>query len=124
MLTPTIIYANIVLQLIKILDIHGLCHITGGGIIENVPRIIPNGFTANIDSNSWSWPEIFDWIKKTGKVDDEEMYQVFNCGIGMLVILPKNQADKAIAICQQTGYKAKIIGEIAKSTSNSKIILL
>lgn len=123
LLTPTIIYTSVVLELIRNLDIHGLCHITGGGIIENVPRIIPDGLTANINLKAWSRPVIFDWLQKLGQVEDYEMHRVFNCGIGMLVILAKDQADQAIKISQQTNHQAIIIGEITKSTSESKILL-
>ncbi len=119
LLTPTTIYANVVLQLVKSLDIHGLCHITGGGLLENVPRIIPDGYLANIDSQAWVRPEIFDWIQTTGNIDRDEMHRVFNCGIGMLVILPKEQADEALKICQS----ATLIGEITKLASENKISL-
>jgi len=119
LLTPTTIYVSVVLQLVKSLDIHGLCHITGGGLPENVPRIIPDGYLANIDSKAWIRPEIFDWIKTTGNIGRDEMHHVFNCGIGMLVILPKEQADEALEICQS----ATLIGEIVKSASRNKISL-
>lgn len=123
LLTPTIIYTSVVLELIRNLEIHGLCHITGGGIIENVPRIIPDGLIANINLKAWSRPVIFDWLQKLGHVEDNEMHRVFNCGIGMLVILAKDQADQAIRISQQTNHQAIIIGEITKSTSENKIML-
>ena len=123
LLTPTIIYTSVVLELIRNLEIHGLCHITGGGIIENVPRIIPDGLIANINLKAWSPPVIFDWLQKLGHVEDNEMHRVFNCGIGMLVILAKDQADQAIRISQQTNHQAIIIGEITKSTSENKIML-
>ncbi len=123
LLTPTIIYANVVLQLVKTLNVHGLCHITGGGLLENVPRIIPGGLAANIDSTTWIRPEIFDWLQQVGKIDNKEMYRVFNCGIGMLVILPEKQAEQAIEICQQAAHQAKIIGEITTSSSRNKIAL-
>lgn len=123
LLTPTIIYTSVVLELIRNLEINGLCHITGGGIIENVPRIIPDGLTANINLKAWSRPIIFDWLQRLGHVEDNEMHRVFNCGIGMLVILAKDQADQAIRISQQTNHQAIIIGEITKSTSENKIML-
>ncbi len=123
LLTPTIIYSSVVLELIRNLDIHGLCHITGGGLLENVPRIIPDGLTANINLKAWSRPVIFDWLQKIGQVDNEEMYRVFNCGIGMLVILPNDQTDQAIGISQQANHQAKIIGEIKKTSTKVKILL-
>ena len=123
LLTPTVIYTKVVLQLIQSLSIHGICHITGGGLLENVPRIIPDGLSANINTTTWSRPEIFNWLQKMGQVENNEMHRVFNCGIGMLCILPKDQADKAIEISQQKNHKAKIIGETTKSTSENKIVL-
>lgn len=123
LLTPTIIYADVVSRLVTSLEIHGLCHITGGGLLENVPRIIPEGFTANIDSSTWQCPEIFNWLRQVGEINNKEMHRVFNCGIGMIVVLPEHQVDQAIEICQHMAYQAKIIGEITLSTSKSRIIL-
>ena len=123
LLTPTIIYAKTLKQLFTELNIHGLCHITGGGLVENVPRVIPDGFVANFDINSWRRPKIFDWLQETGEIEDDEMLRVFNCGIGMLAILPKDQAEHAIAMCNQPDYQAVIIGEIQKSSSHNKIAL-
>ena len=124
LLTPTVIYANVVMQLANTLDIHGLCHITGGGLVENTPRIIPDGLLAEIDCQTWERAEIFDWLQYTGEIEAEEMYRVFNCGIGMLVILSKEQASKAITICEQAGQQAEVIGEINRSASENKIVLL
>ncbi len=123
LLTPTVIYTNVILRLIRSFNIHGLCHITGGGLIENIPRIIPDGLTAQISLNAWSRPKIFDWLQTMGQIDDHEMYRVFNCGIGMLVVLSKNQADDAIGVSQQANCQAKIIGEVIKSTSGNKLVL-
>ncbi len=123
LIQPTIIYTNIVLSLVAKFDIHGLCHITGGGLTENVPRVIPDGFLADIDSNSWKRSTVFDWLQKMGQVDNEEMLRVFNCGMGMLVILPKNQAGEALKLSQDNGHQAVVIGEIKKSSSNLKITI-
>ena len=124
LLTPTAIYTKIVLQLIYQLDIHGLCHITGGGLLENVPRIIPDQYLAQIDTHTWNRPEIFNWLQNKGNVDDAEMHRVFNCGVGMLVILPNSQANKALEFCKQANYAANIIGKIIKTTETNKIQLL
>jgi phosphoribosylformylglycinamidine cyclo-ligase len=123
LLAPTIIYTNIVLSLIKQLQVHGLCHITGGGLTENVPRVIPDGFLADIDTKNWKRSSVFDWLQKMGQVDDAEMLRVFNCGMGMLVILPKEQANEALSICKENNHDAVIIGEIKKSTTDIKISL-
>lgn len=122
-LQPTVIYTRIVLSLIEKFDIHGLCHITGGGLTENVPRVIPDGFLAAIDTNHWKRPPVFEWLQKMGQVDNEEMLRVFNCGMGMLVVLPKNQAEAAIKCSQEGGHQAVLIGEIKTSSSDEKISL-
>ncbi len=123
LLQPTVIYTRIVLSLIEKFDIHGLCHITGGGLTENVPRVIPDGFLAAIDTNHWERPPVFEWLQKMGQVDNEEMLRVFNCGMGMLVVLPKDQAEAAIKLSQENSHHAVRIGEIEKSSSNVKISL-
>lgn len=123
LLQPTVIYTNIVLSLIEKFDVHSLCHITGGGLTENVPRVIPDGFLAQIDTNSWKRSIVFDWLQKMGQVDNEEMLRVFNCGMGMLTVLPKEQAGAAIKLCQENDHSAVKIGEIKKSSSNLKISL-
>lgn len=123
LLQPTIIYTNIVLSLIEKFDVHGLCHITGGGLTENVPRVIPDGLLAQIDTNSWKRSTVFDWLQKMGQVDNEEMLRVFNCGMGMLVVLPENQANQAIKLSQESNHQAVKIGEIRKSSSNQKTSL-
>jgi len=124
LLQPTIIYTNIVLSLIKNFAVHGLCHITGGGLTENVPRVIPDGLVAQVDTSSWKRSVVFDWLQKMGQVEEEEMLRVFNCGIGMLVVLPEEQANEAIQLCQENNHQAVKIGEIKKSSTNQKVSLL
>ena len=97
---------------------------TGGGLVENVPRIIPDGYLANIDSQSWQRSALFQWLQDKGQVDETEMLRVFNCGMGMLVMLPKYQANEAIQLCQENNYQAVEIGGIEKSSSEQKIKLL
>ncbi len=124
LLEPTIIYTQIVLALLDKYDVHGLCHITGGGLVENVPRVIPDGYLAQIDSQSWERPVVFQWLQNMGQVDESEMLRVFNCGMGMLVILPKHQAAEAIKLCQEKNHQAVEIGCIEKSSTDQKIKLL
>ena len=123
LLEPTIIYTKIILTLLGKFNIHGLCHITGGGLIENVPRVIPDDYTAKINSQSWQRPPIFDWLQSKGQVDENEMLRVFNCGMGMLIILPKQQAAETIKLCQENDHQAIEIGVIEKSSSDQKIEL-
>ncbi len=123
LLQPTIIYTKIVLALLENFDVHGLCHITGGGLTENIPRVIPDGLIAMIDTNNWNQPTIFNWLQEAGQVDNEEMLRVFNCGMGMLVVLPNDQAKEVIKFCQDNKHQAVQIGVINKSLSDKKIIL-
>ena len=123
LLQPTIIYTKVVLDLLNKIDLHGLCHITGGGLVENVPRVIPNGCTANINTGNWERPDIFSWLQKMGHIDESEMLRVFNCGLGMLLFLPADQAELAIEISANHAHDAKIIGEISASNSANKILL-
>jgi len=95
MLTPTKIYKNI-LDGLTVYDIHGMAHITGGGLVENLPRILPEGLEFKINKSSWEIPPIFEMIKKVGHIDDEEMYRAFNMGIGFVLVLPEEQADAVI----------------------------
>lgn len=123
LIEPTIIYTKIILMLLEKFNIHGLCHITGGGLIENVPRIIPDGYLAKINQKSWKRPPIFDWLQNMGQVDENEMLRVFNCGMGMLIILPKQQAVEAIKLCHEYNYQAIKIGVIENTSSDQKIEL-
>jgi phosphoribosylformylglycinamidine cyclo-ligase len=93
--------------------VHGMAHITGGGITENVPRVIPDGLTARIDSKSWALPALFQWLQKAGNIADAEMYRVFNCGIGMAVIVSAANAEKAAAFLGEQGETVHVIGRIA-----------
>jgi len=123
LLAPTVIYTKMVLALINKLDVHGLCHITGGGLTENVPRVIPDGCCANIDTKSWQRSSIFNWLQNMGQVDDAEMLRVFNCGMGMLVILPKEHADDAMSLCKENNIQALEIGTISNASADQKINL-
>lgn len=124
LLTPTRIYTQVVLQLVQALHVHGLCHITGGGLVENVPRMIPDGLLAQIDTRTWQRPEVFDWIQQAGAIEDAEMHRVFNCGMGMLVVVPEDQVDAGMDLCRQSGQSAEIVGEIMCSDTEEKVRLI
>ncbi len=124
LLTPTRIYTQVVLQLVQTLQVHGLCHITGGGLVENVPRMIPDGLLAQIDTRTWERPEVFDWIQQAGAIEDREMHRVFNCGMGMLVVVPEDQVDAGMDLCRQSGQSAEIVGEIMCSDTEEKVRLI
>ena len=124
LLAPTKIYVKSVLDLItQIKDIHAIAHITGGGFWENIPRVLPDNTQAIINEASWQWPAIFDWLQKAGNVSRHEMYRTFNCGVGLIIALPKSLADKAISILNQHGEKAWLLGEIKHSTSADRVVI-
>lgn len=114
LLAPTRIYAKSILFLSKRLDIKGMAHITGGGITENLPRILPQKTKACIRKGSWHIHPIFRLVQQKAGVDDSEMYRDFNMGIGMILVLPAAQAKRAVKLAERLGEKAFIIGEIAK----------
>ena len=115
LLTPTKIYVKPVLALINEVDVHGISHITGGGFYENIPRSIPDGLGAVIDKASVKILPIFDLIAKFGNIPERDMFNTYNMGVGMSIVVPKEQADKAIEILKNNGIDAYTIGKIVKS---------
>lgn len=114
LLTPTRLYPKVVLPLLSHIDIKGMVHITGGGFYENIPRILPEGTAVVIDGDSWPVLPVFPFLKKEGNIDAHEMYRTFNCGIGMLLILNQEDADKAMDILSEQGEKIYCIGYVTK----------
>jgi phosphoribosylformylglycinamidine cyclo-ligase len=111
-MAPTRIYVKSLLSLIAAMPIKGMAHITGGGITENVPRILPTGLTAEIKKGSWIMPPLFTWLQAQGNVADSEMYKTFNCGIGMAVIVAKEHAFAAQKLLNEAGETVFEIGHI------------
>jgi len=122
LIEPTKIYVKSILSLINKLPVNAISHITGGGLLENLPRILPNHLAAKIDLTSWKLPEIFQWLQTKGNIDITEMYRVFNCGVGMVIVVPKDTSQKTIDHLNFSGEKAWLIGEIVKS--NGKQVLI
>ena len=118
LLAPTRIYVKTLLALMSAHPtmVKGMAHITGGGLTENIPRVLPDAVTAVIDRKLWSAPPIFAWLQQLGKVDDVEMARTFNCGIGMVVIVAKENAATAVAHLQASGESVFAIGEIRRRT--------
>ncbi|MEW6586414.1 MAG: phosphoribosylformylglycinamidine cyclo-ligase [Nitrospirota bacterium] len=114
LLKPTSIYVRAFAALKEKVTVKGMAHITGGGIPGNLPRILPRGIRARIDEGSWPAPPIFGLIRETGNIADSEMKRTFNMGIGYIVVLPKNQGEKAVATLKNGGYPAFIIGNTEK----------
>ena len=121
---PTRIYCKPLLKLFSAINVHALCHITGGGLLENLPRVMPDGTSANIATNSWSTPEIFNWLQTKGNVSDAEMHKTFNCGIGMIVCVPEQQAGQALQILQKHNRGAFEIGVIAECDENNPSVIM
>jgi phosphoribosylformylglycinamidine cyclo-ligase len=114
LLTPTRIYAKTILALMKEFDINGMAHITGGGITENTPRMLPKGSCALIRKGTWDIHPVFQLIRKKAGVDDKEMYRDFNMGLGMILAVPAKQAEAVVKKANKLGEKASIVGEIVK----------
>lgn len=114
LLTPTRLYPAVVLPLVEKFDIHGMAHITGGGFYENIPRALPDDMGCTIDAAAWEVPAIFGLLSKWGNVAPREMYRTFNMGIGMIVIVPAEQADAVQADLAARGEKSFVIGKVTK----------
>jgi phosphoribosylformylglycinamidine cyclo-ligase len=112
LLEPTRIYVRAVLGLVRRFDVHGLAHITGGGITDNLPRVLPDGLRASVDLSSWALPPVFRWLMARGNIAQSEMLRTFNCGVGMIGCLPKAQAEAACAWLADAGERAWVIGTI------------
>ena len=125
LMAPTKIYVKSILDLIGKINIHGLAHITGGGIYENIPRVLKENQKAVIKKDSWVMPPIFKWLKEKANIGDGELYKTFNCGIGMIVITNPNNKDETIKILEQNGETVFVLGQIANrdlNESQSEII--
>jgi phosphoribosylformylglycinamidine cyclo-ligase len=112
LLVPTRIYVKPLLQLIRALPVRGLAHITGGGLTDNVPRVVPAGLEVILERRHWQRDPLFDWLQRTGRIEGTEMYRTFNCGIGMVVIVPAMSAEAALALLRAHGETATLIGEV------------
>jgi phosphoribosylformylglycinamidine cyclo-ligase len=122
LIAPTKIYVKSVLKLINASDVHTLCHITGGGFQENIPRVIPATAKAVINTKSWDLPPVFKWLQEKGNVDAFEMYRTFNCGVGMIACVPADKADAAIALLNAEGEQAWIIGHIEDAVEGEELV--
>lgn len=112
LLEPTTIYVPLILSLLKRFSIHGMVHITGGGLTENIPRVIPKGLAVQIKKGSWSIPPIFRFLQSKGKISEKEMFRTFNCGVGYILIVPEKEAQDLVHTLTNLKQKATIIGEV------------
>jgi len=112
LLEPTKLYVRAVKQLRQHLTPHAMAHITGGGLTENIPRVLPTGLGALIQTKTWQWPAIFYWLAENGGVKSTEMYRTFNCGVGFVIVVDSNEAELALEILQRFGENAWVCGEV------------
>jgi phosphoribosylformylglycinamidine cyclo-ligase len=122
LMAPTRIYVKPLLALIGALPVHGIAHITGGGLVDNIPRVVPDGLEVILERAAWPRNPVFEWLQRAGNVDDAEMYRVFNCGIGMTVQVAARHAEEAIALLRGAGQPASIIGEVRRGTRGVVIV--
>ena len=118
------IYVKPILTLIEKVTVHTIAHITGGGLLENLPRVIPENTCAIIDPTSWQHTPIFDWLQSHGEIDDEEMYRTFNCGVGMVVCVNATDQNMVLECLAKSGETAWIIGKIKKGEKDQSRVTL
>jgi len=123
LLTPTRIYVKQILDLIKYMPIKSISHITGGGLIDNLPRVMPNNLSAIINTNTWTIPKIFNWLSDQCKIDSYEMFRTFNCGVGLVLCVEKDNVEDAINRLHDNGETAWLIGEVAENNKQPRVQL-
>ena len=124
LLTPTTIYVKRIREVSANVPINSLAHITGGGLLENIPRALPPNAQARINISSWERPAIFNWLQETGNVEESEMHRTFNCGIGMAICIDKKNVEKALTLLNKDNESAMVIGDIVQRPKNEETVLL
>ena len=119
---PTRIYVRSILSLLNTLPVHAISHITGGGLLENIPRVLPDHLAAKLDPASWTQPEIFQWLQDQGNIATSEMYRVLNCGVGMVVVISRESSNEAINHLNSCGENAWLIGEVVQFDGQQVVI--
>jgi phosphoribosylformylglycinamidine cyclo-ligase len=123
LMEPTRIYVKSLLSLIEQVDVRAMAHITGGGLPENLPRVLPDGVCAHVDTSSWVMPELFRWLQQEGQVEPFEMYRTFNCGVGMVLVVPDTHLDQALALLEASGEHAWLLGDIRAADGAAEVVL-
>ena len=123
LLEPTRIYVKPLLSLFDKVQVKALAHITGGGLLENIPRVMPDDTLAMIDADAWTRPPVFDWLQTRGNVADMEMYRTFNCGIGMVVVVSANEVTTSLAHLNDHGIDTRVIGQIANGQGEPRVVI-
>jgi len=122
LIEPTRIYVRSILSLLNTLPVHAISHITGGGLLENIPRVLPDHLAAKLDPASWTQPEIFQWLQNQGNIATSEMYRVLNCGVGMVVVISRESSNEAINHLNSCGENAWLIGEVVQFDGQQVVI--
>ncbi|MGK0516635.1 MAG: phosphoribosylformylglycinamidine cyclo-ligase, partial [Gammaproteobacteria bacterium] len=120
LLEPTRIYVKPLLELFKNVDVHALSHITGGGFWENIPRVLPASAKAVVKGDSWQWPPIFNWLQENGNITTHEMYRTFNCGVGMVLVVPADKLEQSLTMLKDLGENAWHLGEIQDAAAGEE----
>lgn len=123
LLTPTRLYVKSCLAAIHTGGVNALVHVTGGGITENTPRVLPNHVSAEIDRDAWKMPEIFNWLQNAGNISDTEMLRTFNCGIGMMLVVKTGRVDIILGSLREHGETAQVIGSITKKSTERVVYI-
>ncbi len=123
LMAPTCIYVKPLLALLEEVEVRSLCHITGGGLPENLPRVLPDNCVAHIDTTSWHWPAVFRWLQQQGRVAETEMYRTFNCGVGMVICVPADQAETCLSRLQTQGEQAWVLGRVESGEGKARVEL-
>lgn len=121
LMAPTTIYVKPVLKLMQQQTVHGMAHITGGGLQENIIRVVPDGLGVALESSAWKLPAVFEWLQHEGKVERSEMWRTFNCGIGYVLIVPRSQAGATVDALETLGLPAVTIGEIVAASGDERV---
>ena len=124
LMAPTKIYVKSLLGLIAKSPVHALAHITGGGLLENIPRVLPENATAVIDTNAWTRPAVFDWLQQGGNIEEHEMHRTLNCGVGMVICVPSDTAESALEFLNANGETAFVLGTIEESKAGEEQVQL
>ena len=120
LLAPTVLYASLVQALLADeVELHGMAHITGGGLPENLPRALPAGLHARLDAGSWERPALFRWLQENGEVPEADLWNTFNLGVGFCLVLPESDVDAALQVCQRQGHQAWLLGQVEAGAAGS-----
>ena len=121
LMAPTTIYVKPMLELLKSMPVHGMAHITGGGLKENIIRVVPDGLGLKIDASAIRLPPVFEWLMREGNVAREEMWRTFNCGVGFTILLPRDAVSAAAALLAKHGLASSVIGEVVKAQGDERV---